>query len=406
MKPDWFKPRGYSHFDACVGDSFAACIDEGFVEKHSWSPLISYTKRVKRYKKLRGKTEYKNREIMYASHRDACILSKYSVDLTTILNQYYHSENLEDNVIAYRPLGKANFHFSADAQRFAVANAPCVILCFDVTGFFDNLDHGILKNRLKRILKVKELSKAWYAIFRQVSRFHHVRRDALALHPKFGRRLKMRLRRPLATIDEVIRAKIKIHPNKTKGIGIPQGTPISSALSNLYLIDLDKAMSLISRKEGALYQRYSDDILIICRVECEHIIRTTLEDQIIAHRLEINPNKIDRIIFDFSNPEVIQYLGFNLSPNGAVIRPNSLARQWRKVKRNIARTKAIGAVAVANGSAKKIFTKKLRRRFSPIGVRNFSSYSRRSAKAFRSKNIIRQVRRLERKADKAIRDLN
>lgn len=210
MKPEWFKPRGYAHFDASVGAAFAGSVTESLIEKHSWSPLISYTKQIKRYKRLLGKTEYKNREIMYASHRDACFLSKYSAELTAILNQYYEAEKLEENVIAYRALGKANYHFSADAQRFAMATAPCVMLCFDVTGFFDNLDHSILKDRLKRILKVKELSKAWYAIFRHVTRFHHVRRDALSVHPKFGPRLDTRTRQPLATIQEVIAAGIKI----------------------------------------------------------------------------------------------------------------------------------------------------------------------------------------------------
>jgi RNA-directed DNA polymerase len=101
-----------------------------------------------------------------------------------------------------------------------------------------------------------------------------------------------------------------------------------------------------------------------------------------------------------------RFPGPALSPDGAVIRSSSLARQWRKAKRSIARAKKIGDIAIAGGKAKKIYTKKLRRRFSPVGVRNFSSYSRRSADAFGSKKIARQVRRLESKTDKAIRDLN
>jgi RNA-directed DNA polymerase len=165
VTPEWFKPRGYSHFDAAVGPTFANRVDKKLVETHAWSPLISYTKRIKRYKRLLGKTEYKDREIMYASHRDACILSKYSAELTNTLNQYYEREKLAENVVAYRSLGKANYDFSAAAQRFAVINAPCVILCFDVTGFFDNLDHLILKDRLKRILNAKELPKIGMQFF-------------------------------------------------------------------------------------------------------------------------------------------------------------------------------------------------------------------------------------------------
>jgi RNA-directed DNA polymerase len=239
-----------------------------------------------------------------------------------------------------------------------------------------------------------------------VTRYSHVRRDALAKHPIFGRRLGLRLRRPLATIKEVVAAGIAIDENRMKAVGIPQGTPISSCLSNLYLVDLDKAMAAACKRTGSLYQRYSDDILIICREVSEPLLQKVLEEQVARHRLKINKKKIDRILFNFSNPKIIQYLGFNLSPDGVVIRHASLARQWRKAKRSIARAKKIGSAAIAVGGATKIFTKKLRRRFSAIGVRNFSSYSRRSAEAFGSKKIIRQIRRLEKQADEAIRGLN
>lgn len=76
---DWFKPRGYRHFDAPVGASYADMVcDPTFVAKHSWLPLIHYVKRIKRYKAKDGKTAYKDRDIMFASHRDACILAKYA----------------------------------------------------------------------------------------------------------------------------------------------------------------------------------------------------------------------------------------------------------------------------------------------------------------------------------------
>ncbi len=41
-----------------------------------------------------------------------------------------------------------------------------------------------------------------------------------------------------------------------------------------------------------------------------------------------------------------------------------------------------------------------------MGVRNFSSYARRSAKAFGSKRIVRQVRRLERMVELTLADMN
>jgi hypothetical protein len=161
----------------------------------------------------------------------------------------------------------------------------------------------------------------------------------------------------------------------------------------------------LCEQRGALYQRYSDDILIICNADDEALITSEFECQLREHLLSIN-DKYERTVFDSANCEAFQYLGFNISTDGAVIRSSSLARQWRKARRSIARTKKIGAAAIASGKASKIFTKTLRKRFYPVGARNFSSYARRSAKVFGSKKIVRQVLRLERMIDKELRDLN
>jgi RNA-directed DNA polymerase len=61
--------------------------------------------------------------------------------------------------------------------------------------------------------------------------------------------------------------------------------------------------------------------------------------------------------------------------------------------------------AISAGKSDKIFVSNLRRRFSPVGGRNFSSYARRADAAFGSKKIARQIARLERKIDVEIRAL-
>lgn len=403
---EWFKTRGYRHFDAPVGPSYAAKVDSSkFVAKHSWLPLIHYVKRVKRYKAKDGKTVYKDRDIMFASHRDACILAKYAFDLSVLLDQHYIKSALSNHVIAYRKLGRGNYDFSADAYRFAQKHEPCVVLCFDITGFFDNLDHTILKNRLKRLLGVDELPPDWYAVFRHVTKFHKVERQELEAHPVFSTRIKGDTREPIATITELHKAGIVITPNPNK-FGIPQGTPISSAFSNLYMMDVDAAMVTACGKIRALYQRYSDDILIVCRPDNETEIIDALKSVIIAHKLEIKDEKTERALFGSGSEDIFQYLGFNVSKDGAVIRPTSLARQWRKARRAIKTTKRIGEQAIAKGNADKIYTKRLRKRFAPVGARNFSKYARRAADAFGSKRIVRQVMRLERMVDQAIRDMD
>ncbi|HWF95241.1 MAG TPA: reverse transcriptase domain-containing protein [Xanthobacteraceae bacterium] len=401
----WYLSSGYKHLDVPVGETFAAeTANSDFVSSHSWLPLIKWVKRVKRYKPKVGQTVFKNRPIMYASHRDACILKRYARELTAALDDHYAKSGLNDAVIGYRKLGKANYHFSADAHRFATATMPCKVLCFDITGFFDNLDHRILKDRLRRILAVKELTQDWYQVFRAVTRYRAIERDHLEQHAVFGQRLAVMNRQPIATIAEIKAAGIVITPNPNK-FGIPQGTPISSAFSNLYLMDFDRVLLGACAAHGALYQRYSDDILIICPVGAEEGLSAVVQKCLAEHHLMLAADKSDEQLFDPNLFSEFQYLGFNISPDGAVIRQSSLARQWRKVKRAIKNTRKAGLMAISQGKANKIFVSKLRKRFSPVGARNFSSYSRRAGEAFGSTKIARQVSRLERRADAAIRAL-
>lgn len=63
---EWFRPRGYMHFDVPVGTSFARSITRKMVRENGWSPLIHYMKEDKRYKPLDHKTVKKPRPIMYA----------------------------------------------------------------------------------------------------------------------------------------------------------------------------------------------------------------------------------------------------------------------------------------------------------------------------------------------------
>ena len=407
MPPAWFRPRTYRHFDVPVGEAFAdKCNTPAFVEQHSWSPLISYVKRLKRYKPKLKKTVFKDRMIMYASHRDACIMSRYAAEVSRLLEEAYVEHGLAEAVIAYRKLGKSNYDFAASALHFARAGAPCVVLCFDVTGFFDNLDHAILKRRLADLIGSDRLPKDWYAVFKAVTKYHHVERGDLDAHPVIGERMKSRSHQPAATIAEVRQEGIPIKRSTTPGRGIPQGTPISAALSNVYMWGLDVAMLAACGAVGALYQRYSDDILIVCPQAAEASLTKALEDSLAALKLEIATDKTERALFDPLDPEVVQYLGFNICPTGTSIRPSSLARQWRKAHRMLRHTGRVGAEAVAAGRAPKVYTSKVRKRLLPIGVRNFSSYARRSARAFGSKQIVRQVRRLERMVERTLAEMN
>lgn len=411
LKPNWFKERKYKHFDVPVCLAFAARITPSFVISHPFSPFIYYVKEEKRYKKKENKTIIKQRPIMYASHRDACILSYYANDLGERLNNFYEEQGIGDNVIAYRALKKGNYDFAAEAYDFAKKNSPVTILAFDVTGFFDNLDHALLKERLKRILKVTSLSEDWYRVLRYITRFRFVSLDDLKAHPIFGDRIKTAKTKLIASTAELKAAGIKFHKNPKTISGIPQGTPISATISNLYMIDFDVAARSFCDKIGGMYRRYSDDILVICKTENAAAVEAKILSLIGNEKLELSVDKTERVVFDrdsksFISSRSAQYLGFTMHKDGAVIRSSSLSRQWRKMRRAFKRIRKIAEAEILAGRADKAYTKKLRRRFTALQFRNFSSYGRRSAAAFGGdEKIMKQIRRFEREAESQLNEL-
>lgn len=280
------------------------------------------------------------------------------------------------------------------------------ILAFDITGFFDNLCHRRLKARLKEVLGVRELSKDWYKVFRSVTGYHFVALEDLVKHPEFGERIKRRDRQPIASVAEMKSAGIEFRPNATPGIGIPQGTPISAAFSNLFMIQFDRELKSYADAVGGFYRRYSDDILFICKPEHAAQAEAKIIELVGQEGLRLNHSKTERTHFAACNDRAAQYLGFTLGAGGVGIRASSLSRQWRKMRRAIKRTRNASLAALTSGTSKQVFTKRLWRRFTAVPVRNFPSYARRSIGAFGSASRIKQqLRRLEKVADREIRSL-
>ena len=412
MRPEWFRPRRYRHLDAPVGERFLRQAERPeFVARHDFLPLLHFVKTERRYKRQPDGTraiEAKDRDIMFASHRDACILSLYSARLNALLEAHYRAADLEDCALAYRRTGFANYDFAAEALAFARSNAPVTILAFDVTKFFNTLDHRLLKERLRRILG-GTIPDDWYRVLRALIHFSFIDLGELRTHPAFEDRFGPGQRGPIGTIAELKAAGVPIGTNKGAGRGIPQGTPISASLSNLYMTDFDAAAKAACTARGALYRRYSDDILVICRAEDAANLERAIMDLVRAERLEINPGKTERTTFDPTDPAMgarplAQYLGFEFGPKGALIRRGSLARRWRKLRYHLRRLHRIAEESRRSGGP--LYTKSFHRRFTRSDVRNFGAYGRRSAKAFGgAPGIRRQVVRLERAAQKGLKDI-
>jgi len=400
----WYRRRGYTHFDRRVPLAFARRYvqNPATVARHSFLPFISYVKTTPRYRPRERRVEVKRRAISYASHLDSHIYSWYSHELSEALEKVLLREECGASVIAYRALGKCNIEYASEVFDHVEERGACVVKAFDVSGFFDNIDHQLLKESWCRLLGGDRLPEDHYKVYKSITAYSCVQQSALYKELGIsGEAVSAGLDR-LCTPEEFrtrVRAKGLIHRNDN-GVGIPQGSPISALLSNIYLLDFDRQMSTIARRIGGIYRRYSDDILWICPAGVAGEIESEVHRCIGEFRLKINPTKIETSVFGYESggrlvsDKPLQYLGFVFDGQRRLVRPNTLARFYRRIRTAIRHAKRMAA---KTGTDPRVFRRRIYERFSHLGTRNFVTYGRRAAITMDSDWMRRQVGRHWRK---------
>src|SRR5207247_2235369 len=90
--------------------------------------------------------------------------------------------------------------------------------------------------------------------------------------------------------------------------GIPQGSPLSPLLANLYLDELDRGL----RRRGYAVTRYADDFVILCRNRAEaEAARVVAEAILRGLGLRLNPDKTAITSFRMG----FEFLGHRLAGN-------------------------------------------------------------------------------------------
>jgi len=411
------------------------------IANHSFLPFVKILTKTPRFRYQETEKQFaldtKIRPIAFASHFDTYIYGFYAFALNEKYQDYIKSEKFDECILAYRTDldGKCNIQFAKEVfdivQNRIKNNKSCSAIAIDITGYFDNIDHSILKEKWCRILGLIELPIDQYKVFRSLTKYSYVSKNSLLKHFKInldkydkhwqslldlipnsinGSTFKekfdlLRKRKLIVTNLPKKNNEEKILENR----GIPQGSAMSAVLSNIYLIDFDNWLREQSIKLDFTYRRYCDDIIIICNTNDAKDINKRLVEEIEKYKVTIQSKKTELIEFKANSKGVIrafnkskiiknnatinnqneqqyyknlQYLGFEFNGQNIYIRPGSLSRYFRKMKGRI--IKSIVMSYSDKSKKDKILKKQIFERYSHLGKRNFLSYAINSSKEYYS----------------------
>ncbi len=413
-----YRKKGYLHFDLRFWlptrskELHEILADPHGLDRHRFYPFVRWVVKTPRYKRNeKGKKNkkgevpkrimsIKERPIAFASHFDALLYSYHAYQLNDIYQRFLAASDFSECVLAYRSdLGLNNIDFAREVFDFIYAAGPCTAVALDVKSFFDTLQHARLKQNWCRVLGVEQLPADQYKIYRSLTKYSYVNRGAAL------RALGIELRgrkghKPPARICEdheleLLRRRNVITTN-AKPYGIPQGSPLSALLSNIYMIDFDKKLNDAARGGGFIYRRYCDDIILVGPTLEVDAMKKLVYEQIEAIGLKIQPAKEEEVAFRLNEKgelrgynarlerdkgitqyRNLQYLGFEFDGVRTYIRSGSLARFYQRMMTKVWATAKATFGLRSRGN--KPFTRLLYRRYSIHGEKNFPHYAFKAA---------------------------
>jgi len=338
-KKDWFKIKRYPHIGLPLDNRDRFKWIENYVTnpemiaKHSFLPAEdgSVSEKYKADEKILRKEAVKKRELFYASHLDSLIFSYYA----QLLSGYYETKikelNLNEVVNAYRSVpvnpekdnssNKCNIDFANDVFKHVLnyKENEFTVVAFDISSFFDNLNHKLLREIWADVMGVRKLPNDHFNVFKNITRFSHVDivdifeefKDKIYTRKKnkFGEPLEIKQKEvdcirylrnqdaiAFCTEKDFFKLKGKLlQPSKTKkqkdgsivyrDFGIPQGSPISSVLANIYLLHFDKTINKFISDNGGIYRRYSDDMVVVCPLNIKEKLSELVYKEIEKYKL-------------------------------------------------------------------------------------------------------------------------
>lgn len=413
------------------------------IAKHKFVPLLHRTLSQRKYrpeknaqknkngKRQRTVSDKKERHIYFPSHLDSIVYSYYNHLLTVSYEQYLKDKPYGSVAVAYRKIpinngksgNKCNIEFAFEAFEFIEnnKNRKLSIIVADVTSFFDNLDHRLLHKQWKCVLGVDNLPEDHYCIYKNLVDNKYVNENEL--FKRFQNKLVVERFKPnditqkelkrksiskiynmrhenvvafcykeeffneatdLIRVDKPYNSTIRKSFNKEEKKGIPQGTPISATLANIYMLDFDERIyaEVSSLTRNAYYQRYSDDLIIICDQKDEGYFYKLIQEEIeIKANLNIQSKKTNIYRYELNqnfefkggileNGEIIpnkqlEYLGFMYDGSKVRVKTAGFSKFYRNMKRSFRR--GVHFAKAAHIPSNSLFETRLYKRFTHIG---------------------------------------
>ena len=362
------KKRTYEHFDKSLDldrdEDFALVVRAvGNLGAHQFLPFLKFIKKDIRYRKDElgtARRDIKPRPIMYASHLDAHIYGFFSYLWSKEYERFIKDNGSTESVIAYRKIvdengdrNKGNIQFAREVFQYIQKHGDCVAIVADISKFFDTLKHKTLKERLCAVLGVSRLGESEYKVLRSLTAFRSVLKDddKRSEYVRLMKKIEQELRKGKSLPQAVYECGKKIiNTNKTE-VGIPQGSPASGLLANIYLSAFDATIR--SNFPDTLYRRYSDDIVVVCPLASAETALTLLQEEIKKYALKINPEKAFFVKFERQldglpkcievkdgngspvGRRYIDYLGSEFDGRSVLLRNKTLQRSYRKADKKI-----------------------------------------------------------------------
>jgi hypothetical protein len=398
----WYVKKPYAHFDQPLTFDIARArvSDPAYVASRSYWPFIGFTDKKRRFRKKDGKplVDEKKRPLRYCSHHDGYIHSFYAFNLSNKYESFIRSRGISDVVLAYRKGLGTNVKMAKAAFREIERRGSCCVIALDIESFFDSIDHAVLKRNLCEVLSVERLSPDWFSVLKSMTRYSWVELEKLASRLKFDPEMAPR---PLCTASEYrtlvrVPGSSLIEVNR-KPYGIPQGSPISAVLSNIYMVQFDLTCHAYFTESGIYYRRYSDDIIIICDASQLADVNKFIDAEIakLGPSMKISTDKT--VISEFKEiasggfvcDMPVTYLGFTFDGRRTALRARTLSRYYRRM------TYATRAAlrSAKRASSKQVYLRRLYRDLTHLGQQNFYSYVRKASHTMDDFTPVRQLRR-------------